>query len=176
MRDLREGGPRLRSAGVARAPTWSSFPASGSCLASAFIRRLITTCSALVLCPSMVPSERPPFPAPSAFGAAAIPRSVMAAIPRGSADAGRHPAMAPAERQEPPAIHSAAALGLLPRPARAQLVAGGQRPRRVEVDVAESHRQHRNSAGFAMTVSEDDRTQSYMPVAGPSASRLHCPY
>ena len=85
MRDLREGGPRPRSAGVARAPTWSSFPASGSCLASAFIRRRITACSALVLCPPMVPrgsgrhsprrprSALPPFPG-------VVP--TLAAIPR----------------------------------------------------------------------------------------------
>jgi hypothetical protein len=42
--------------------------------------------------------------------------------------------------------------------------------------VAESHRQHRNTAGFAMTVSGSVRAHSEIPVADPSASRLHWPY
>ncbi len=58
---------------------------------------------------------------------------------------GRHDAaVSAAQRQEPRAVHSAAALGLLPRPARARVVAPGWGSRRVEVDVGESHRQHRN--------------------------------
>jgi len=60
--------------------------------------------------------------------------------------------MPAAQRQEPRPVHPAAALGPLPRPARAPVVAPGRGARRVEVDVAESHRQHHNTAGFAMTV------------------------
>jgi hypothetical protein len=37
------------------------------------------------------PGTGPPFPASSAFADAAIPRITVAAIPRGSADGGRHP-------------------------------------------------------------------------------------
>ena len=89
---------------------------------------------------------------------------------------GHDAAVPAAQRQEPRAVHPAAALGLLPRPARARVVAPGRGARRVEVDVAESHRQHRNTAGFAMTVSGSERAQSEIPVADPSASRLHWPY
>src|SRR5450755_4409372 len=58
---------------------------------------------------------------------------------------GHDAAVAAASRHEPRAVHPAAALGLLLRPARARVVAPGRGARRVDVDVAESHRQHRNS-------------------------------
>src|SRR5450755_4037324 len=89
---------------------------------------------------------------------------------------GHDAAVTAAQRHEPRAVHPAAALSLLPRPARARVVAPGRGARRVEVDVAESHRQRRNRAGFAMTVSGSVRAQSEIPVADPSASRLHWPY
>src|SRR5450755_3544493 len=89
---------------------------------------------------------------------------------------GHDAAVTAAQRQEPRAVYPAAALGLLLRPARARVVAPGRGARRVEVDVAESHRQRRNTAGFAMAVSGSVRAQSEIPVADPSASRLDWPY
>jgi hypothetical protein len=62
-----------------------------SCLASALTRRPVT---ALWLWPFALRSSLgpgPPFPASSAFAAAAKPRTGVAAIPRGSAGGGRHP-------------------------------------------------------------------------------------
>ena len=75
----------------ARAPTCSCFPASKVVPSfraySAARNRLL----ALGLCRPIVPGAGPPFPASSAFAAAAIPRSAVAAIPRCSAGGGRHP-------------------------------------------------------------------------------------
>jgi hypothetical protein len=62
-----------------------------SCLASTPTQRLLTACSRLDLCGPMVRQRRPPFPGPSSFAAAAIPRNAMAAIPRASPSGGRHP-------------------------------------------------------------------------------------
>ncbi len=88
---LTRGRTCSRAALGARAPTWSSFPASkvvpsfrGSL--GGRNRRL-----ALGLCAPMVPRDAPPFPASCAFADAAIPRIAVAAIPRGRAGGGRHP-------------------------------------------------------------------------------------
>ncbi len=81
----------LRAALGARAPTWSSFPASK--VVPSFRAHSPARNRLLLLGLAVRWSVRagPPFPAPSAFAAAAIPRDAMAAIPRGSADGDRHP-------------------------------------------------------------------------------------
>lgn len=81
----------LRAALGARAPNWSSFPASK--VVPSFRGSLggRNRPLALGLCAPMVPRDAPPFPASSAFAAAAKPQSAMAAIPRGSGGGGRHP-------------------------------------------------------------------------------------
>ncbi len=88
---LTRGRTCLRAALGARARNWSSFPASEvvpsfrSSLGGRN-RRL-----ALGLCAPMVRRDAPPFPASCAFADAAIPRTAVAAIPRGRAGGGRHP-------------------------------------------------------------------------------------
>src|SRR5450755_4073715 len=74
-----------------RAPTWSSFPASKvvpSFRAHSAARNRRRLWVFAVLWP---PGTGPPFPASCAFADAAIPRTAVAAIPRGGAGGGRHP-------------------------------------------------------------------------------------
>jgi hypothetical protein len=86
-----ESGPCLRAALGARAPTWSSFPASEVVPSFRAHSLALNRPPALDLRRPMAPGTGPPFPASSAFAAAAKPQSAMAAIPRGSAGGGRHP-------------------------------------------------------------------------------------
>src|SRR5450755_3391721 len=85
------GRALLRAALGARAPTWSSFLLQRSCLASAITRRPETARRHWVFALRWSLGAGPPLPASSAFPDAAIPRSAVAAIPRGSAGGGRHP-------------------------------------------------------------------------------------
>jgi hypothetical protein len=85
------GRAHLRAALGARAPTWSSFLLQRSCLASAITRRPETARRHWVFALRWSLGAGPPLPASSAFPDAAIPRSAVAAIPRGSAGGGRHP-------------------------------------------------------------------------------------
>jgi hypothetical protein len=106
MRSLRDRGPRhgsqptrafatadLLTAAVASAPRpFRFFPASR--FVPSFHLRLrgsLTACSRWVFAVRSSVRPGPPFPVPSAFAAAAIPRNAMAAIPRGTVGGGRHP-------------------------------------------------------------------------------------
>jgi hypothetical protein len=62
-----------------------------SCLASALTRRPVNARWLWVFARRWSLGAGPPFPASCAFADAAIPRTVVAAIPRGSAGGGRHP-------------------------------------------------------------------------------------
>ena len=99
---VREQRPRARGCGLrertclraalgARAPNWSSFLLHRSCLASALTRRPVTARRLGVFAVPWSLGAEPPFPGSCAFADAAIPRSAVAAIPRGSAGGGRHP-------------------------------------------------------------------------------------
>jgi len=62
-----------------------------SCLASALTRRPVTARRLWVFAVPWSLGAGPPFPGSCAFADAAIPRTAVAAIPRGSAGGGRHP-------------------------------------------------------------------------------------
>ena len=81
----------MRVALGAAPPLGVLFLLQRSCLASALTRRPVTARRLWVFAVPWSLGAGPPFPASSAFGAAAKPRSAMAAIPRGSAGGGRHP-------------------------------------------------------------------------------------
>jgi hypothetical protein len=74
----------------ARAPNWSSFPASKVVPSFRAHSAARNRPPALGLRCRLAPGTGPPFPASSAFAAAAKPQSATAAIPRGSAGGGRH--------------------------------------------------------------------------------------
>jgi hypothetical protein len=91
----------------------------------------------------------------------------------------RHDAAPPAaERQEPPRVDSTAPLHLSPRSAWAAVVATGRRGRRVEIDVAERHRQRRAGAMLAMTLDQvraDPRAAArFRPRCGYTARAKSC--
>jgi hypothetical protein len=101
MRRSRTATARLKACRLQRAhvregcawrprTTWSSFLLQRSCLASALTRRPVNAYGLWVFAVPWSLVAAPPFPASSAFAAAAKPQSAMAAIPRGSAGGGRH--------------------------------------------------------------------------------------
>jgi hypothetical protein len=93
-RVVSSGDTRAVRSCAARSPTRPLgvlFLLQRSCLASGARSVAHNRPLALGLCAPMVPRDGPPFPASSAFAAAAIPRRAVAAIPRCDAGGGRHP-------------------------------------------------------------------------------------